>query len=145
MKKIITALLLITVCLVFFGCSKEGDLGKQTTVDKENGYTIVQEVVPFSYNNDEDELEKNKNVKTDGFVTGEKNPAGAIKVKSDALNIAKKEINTDYNKINYNYDRTQGVWKIVFSYDMQSDGEINSEQKAVVYVDEDGYTLAVVQ
>lgn len=146
MKKFAALILIISMSITLFACkAKEGDLGKQTTVDKENGYTLVQEVRNFSFNKDEDEIEKNPKAKFDGFVTGEKNPAGDIKIKSDALKIAQNEVKFKYNKINYYYDRTRGVWKIVFSKDtVKEDKQIDSVVLGTVYVDEDGYTLATV-
>lgn len=144
MKKIIALLSALILCLTLFGCTKKGDLAKQTTIDEKNGCTIVEEVLPYSYNDDEDELKTNPKAKFDGFVTGEKNPAGDIKIKTDALEIAKKEIRSRYNKINYNYDRSRGVWKIVFSTDTEKDEQTVNTKVATVYVDEDGYTLSTV-
>lgn len=44
MKKIVAVLLTAVIAITFFACGKkEGDLGKQTTVDKKNGYTLVEE------------------------------------------------------------------------------------------------------
>ncbi|MBP9988075.1 MAG: hypothetical protein KBT46_01115, partial [Ruminococcus sp.] len=60
------------------------------------------------------------------------------------LEIAKKEIHSRYNKINYNYDRSRGVWKIVFSIETEKDEQTVNTKVATVYVDEDGYTLSTV-
>ena len=44
MKKIIAVILMIAVALSLSACGKkkEGDLGKQTTIDEKNGYTLVR-------------------------------------------------------------------------------------------------------
>lgn len=145
MKKFAALLLIVSLSFTLFACKKDGDLGKQTRVDEQNGYTVVEEVRKYSFNDDEEELKKNPKAKNDGFVTGEKNPAGEIKIKADALKIAQKEISFKYNKINYYYDRSRGVWKIVFSKDtVKEDKQIDSVVLGTVYVDEDGYTLATV-
>lgn len=146
MKKIIAGLLTAVVALSFFACGKkEGDLGKQTTVDKENGYTIVEEVLTFKYNDDEEEIKKNPNAKTEGFVTSESNAVGKTNTKSAVLEIAKKEVSDNYNKIGFAFDRTQGIWKVTFSLDTVAQEKTDSRKVMTVYVDEDGYTLATVK
>lgn len=149
MKKITAILLSVFMATAFFGCGKDnGDLGKQTTVDEQNGYTLVQEVKTFSMNDDERAMKKLDGVRTDGFKIGEENKTGNIGTKSDAIAIAKGEADVKYNGIRVNYDRTRGVWKIVFSNDEEiTDNEgmkhVESDILETVYVDEDGYTLAM--
>lgn len=146
MKKIIAVLLAVVISMTFFACGKkEGDLGKQTTVDKENGYTLVEEVLTFKYNDDEEEIKKNPNAKTDGFVTNESNAVGKVNTKSAVLDIAKKEVSDKFNKINFAFDRTQGIWRVTFSMDTVSGEKTTSEKVMTVYVDEDGYTLATIK
>lgn len=146
MKKIIAVLLAVVVSMTFFACGKkEGDLGKQTTVDKKNGYTLVEEVLTFKYNDDEEEIKKNPNAKTDGFVTNESNAVGKVNTKSAVLDIAKKEVGDKFNKINFAFDRTQGIWRVTFSMDTVSGEKTTSEKVMTVYVDEDGYTLATIK
>lgn len=146
MKKTITVLLAVVISMTFFACGKkEGDLGKQTTVDKKNGYTLVEEVLTFKYNDDEEEIKKNPNAKTDGFVTNESNAVGKVNTKSAVLDIAKKEVSDKFNKINFAFDRTQGIWKVTFSMDTVSGEKTTSEKVMTVYVDEDGYTLATIK
>lgn len=146
MKKIIAVLLAVVVSMTFFACGKkEGDLGKQTTVDKKNGYTLVEEVLTFKYNDDEEEIKKNPNAKTDGFVTNENNAVGKVNTKSAVLDIAKKEVSDKFNKINFAFDRTQGIWRVTFSMDTVSGEKTTSEKVMTVYVDEDGYTLATIK
>lgn len=146
MKKIIAVLLAVVISMTFFACGKkEGDLGKQTTVDKKNGYTLVEEVLTFKYNDDEEEIKKNPNAKTDGFVTNESNAVGKVNTKSAVLDIAKKEVSDKFNKINFAFDRTQGIWKVTFSMDTVSGEKTTSEKVMTVYVDEDGYTLATIK
>lgn len=146
MKKIIAVLLAVVVSMTFFACGKkEGDLGKQTTVDKKNGYTLVEEVLTFKYNDDEEEIKKNPNAKTDGFVTNESNAVGKVNTKSAVLDIAKKEVSDKFNKINFAFDRTQGIWRVTFSMDTVSSEKTTSEKVMTVYVDEDGYTLATIK
>lgn len=146
MKKIIAGLLIAVVALSFFACGKkEGDLGKQTTVDKENGYTLVEEVLTFKYNDDEEEIKKNPNAKTEGFVTSESNAVGKVNTKPAVLDIAKKEVGEKFNKVNFAFDRTRGVWKVTFSLDTVAEEKITSSKVMTVYVDEDGYTLATVK
>lgn len=149
MKRIISILLCTAFCLAFFGCTGKDDLGKQTTIDKSNGYTLVQEVLSFKYSHEEDDLKKNEKAKFDGFKVTADNASGAIKTKSDALNVAKQEVGVSYNKINIFYDRTRGVWKVIFSTDTEvtsADGTKSTENAIAqtVYVDEDGYTLATL-
>lgn len=146
MKKIIAVLLAVVISMTFFACGKkEGDLGKQTTVDKKNGYTLVEEVLTFKYNDDEEEIKKNPNAKTDGFVTNESNAVGKVNTKSAVLDIAKKEVSEKFNKINFAFDRTQGIWRVTFSMDTVSGEKTTSEKVMTVYVDEDGYTLATIK
>ena len=146
MKKIIAVLLAVVISMTFFACGKkEGDLGKQTTVDKKNGYTLVEEVLTFKYNDDEEEIKKNPNAKTDGFVTNESNALGKVNTKSAVLDIAKKEVSDKFNKINFAFDRTQGIWRVTFSMDTVSGEKTTSEKVMTVYVDEDGYTLATIK
>lgn len=146
MKKIIAVLLAVIISMTFFACGKkEGDLGKQTTVDKKNGYTLVEEVLTFKYNDDEEEIKKNPNAKTDGFVTNESNAVGKVNTKSAVLDIAKKEVSDKFNKINFAFDRTQGIWRVTFSMDTVSGEKTTSEKVMTVYVDEDGYTLATIK
>ena len=129
MKKIIAVLLAVVVSMTFFACGKkEGDLGKQTTVDKKNGYTLVEEVLTFKYNDDEEEIKKNPNAKTDGFVTNESNAVGKVNTKSAVLDIAKKEVSDKFNKINFAFDRTQGIWRVTFSMDTVSGEKTTSEK-----------------
>lgn len=146
MKKTIAVLLAVVISMTFFACGKkEGDLGKQTTVDKKNGYTLVEEVLTFKYNDDEEEIKKNPNAKTDGFVTNESNAVGKVNTKSAVLDIAKKEVSDKFNKINFAFDRTQGIWRVTFSMDTVSGEKTTSEKVMTVYVDEDGYTLVTIK
>ncbi len=146
MKKTIAVLLAVVISMTFFACGKkEGDLGKQTTVDRKNGYTLVEEVLTFKYNDDEEEIKKNPNAKTDGFVTNESNAVGKVNTKSAVLDIAKKEVSDKFNKINFAFDRTQGIWRVTFSMDTVSGEKTTSEKVMTVYVDEDGYTLATIK
>lgn len=146
MKKTIAVLLAVVISMTFFACGKkEGDLGKQTTVDKKNGYTLVEEVLTFKYNDDEEEIKKNPKAKTDGFVTNESNAVGKVNTKSAVLDIAKKEVSDKFNKINFAFDRTQGIWRVTFSMDTVSGEKTTSEKVMTVYVDEDGYTLATIK
>ena len=146
MKKTIAVLLAVVISMTFFACGKkEGDLGKQTTVDKKNGYTLVEEVLTFKYNDDEEEIKKNPNAKTDDFVTNESNAVGKVNTKSAVLDIAKKEVSDKFNKINFAFDRTQGIWRVTFSMDTVSGEKTTSEKVMTVYVDEDGYTLATIK
>ena len=146
MKKTIAVLLAVVISMTFFACGKkEGDLGKQTTVDKKNGYTLVEEVLTFKYNDDEEEIKKNPNAKTDGFVTNESNAVGKVNTKSAVLDIAKKEVSDKFNKINFAFDRTQGIWRVTFSMDTVSGEKTTSEKVMTFYVDEDGYTLATIK
>ena len=128
MKKIVAVLLTAVIAITFFACGKkEGDLGKQTTVDKKNGYTLVEEVLTFKYNDDEEEIKKNPNTK------------------SAVLDIAKKEVGEKFNKVNFAFDRTQGIWRVTFSMDTVTDEKTTSEKVMTVYIDEDGYTLATIK
>lgn len=147
MKKIIAVILMIAVALSLSACGKkkEGDLGKQTTIDEKNGYTLVEEVLPFKFNKDEKELKKDPNAKMIGFVTNESNAAGKISVKSQAVEIAKKEVTEKFNKVNIAYDRTQGIWRIKFSLDTVTEEKTTNTPVMTVYVDEDGYTLATTK
>ena len=147
MKKFIAVILMIAVVLSLSACGKkkEGDLGKQTTIDEKNGYTLVEEVLPFKFNQDEKELKKDPNAKMSGFVTNESNAAGKISVKSQAVEIAKKEVTEKFNKVNIAYDRTQGIWRIKFSLDTVTEEKTTNTPVMTVYVDEDGYTLATTK
>lgn len=149
MKKLIALSLSAFLALTLFGCGKNnGDLGKQTTVDEQNGYTLVQEVKNFSMNDDEEALKKLEGVKTDGFKIGEANKLGDIGTKSEVIEIAKGEADVKYNSILVSFDRTQGVWKVVFSNDKEITDEngmkhVEKDILETVYVDEEGYTLSV--
>lgn len=147
MKKIIAFLLVAIISMTFFACNKnDGDLGKQTTVDKDNGYTLVQEVKPFKFSDEEDELENIKGIRTEGFKVTQENTKGSIKTKADVISIAQQEASADYNQIQVFFDRTTGIWKTVFSVTTEKtaeDGTVTRDNaiKETVYVDEDGYTL----
>ena len=147
MKKFIAVILMIAVALSLSACGKkkEGDLGKQTTIDEKNGYTLVEEVLPFKFNKDEKELKKDPNAKMTGFVTNESNAVGKISVKTQAVEIAKKEVTEKFNKVNIAYDRTQGIWRIKFSLDTVTEEKTTNTSVMTVYVDEDGYTLATTK
>ena len=147
MKKVVSLLLLVVISITFFACNKnDGDLGKQTTVDKDNGYTLVQEVKPFKFSDEEDELENIKGIRTEGFKVTQENAKGAIKTKADVIEIAQQEASSDYNQIQVFFDRTTGIWKTVFSVTTTTtaeDGTVTRDSviKETVYIDEDGYTL----
>ena len=146
MKRIVAVLLTAVIAITFFACGKkEGDLGKQTTVDKKNGYTLVEEVLTFKYNDDEEEIKKNPNAKTEVFVTNESNAVVKVNTKSAVLDIAKKEVGEKFNKVNFAFDRTQGIWRVTFSMDTVTDENTTSEKIMTVYIDEDGYTLATIK
>ncbi len=117
MKKLISILLLVIISVTFFACDNkpDGDLGKQTTVDKENGYTLIEEVKPFKFNDEKDALKDMKGVRLEGFKVTKENTKGAIKTKGDVLDIALQEVTVDYNTITIYFDRTRGIWKTVFS------------------------------
>lgn len=147
MKKVVSLLLLVVISITFFACNKDnGDLGKQTTVNKDNGYTLVQEVKPFKFSAEEDELESIKGIRTEGFKVTQENAKGAIKTKADVIEIAQQEASSDYNQIQVFFDRTTGIWKTVFSVTTTTtaeDGTVTRDNviKETVYIDEDGYTL----
>ncbi|MBP3445986.1 MAG: hypothetical protein J6K64_01785 [Clostridia bacterium] len=147
MKKVVSLLLLVVISITFFACNKDdGDLGKQTTVNKDNGYTLVQEVKPFKFSDEEDELENIKGIRTEGFKVTQENAKGAIKTKADVIEIAQQEASSDYNQIQVFFDRTTGIWKAVFSVTTATtaeDGTVTRDSviKETVYIDEDGYTL----
>ena len=147
MKKTVAFALAALLSLMLFGCGKDdGDLGKQTTIDTENGYTMVEEVKKFKMNDDETLMKKLDGIKKDGFKIGFENKTGDIGTKADAIAIAKGEVEVKYNSIRVNYDRTRGIWKIVFSNDVENKDEngmksVESDVLETVYVDEDGYTL----
>ncbi len=147
MKKVVSLLLLVVISITFFACNKDdGDLGKQTTVNKDNGYTLVQEVKPFKFSDEEDELENIKGIRTEGFKVTQENAKGAIKTKADVIEIAQQEASSDYNQIQVFFDRTTGIWKTVFSVTTATtaeDGTVTRDNviKETVYIDEDGYTL----
>jgi hypothetical protein len=150
MKK--TAIFVLCAAMLFcmFGCTKgSDDLGKQTTINKKEGYTLAQEVLTFKYSDDEDTLTEADGAKVSGFVVTKDNSTGKAQNKTDAINIAKQEISVDFNKINVYFDRTHGMWKVVFSIDTEvaaGDGTTSTENKIqeTVYVHEDGYTVASV-
>ncbi len=147
MKKIISCLLLIAVCFTFFACGKQdGDLGKQTTVDAQNGYTITNEVKNFQFKLEEDALEENENLRKDGFKVSKENAKGKIMSKTGAFDIALQEATVEFNTVTAYFDRTRGIWKVVFSDVTETtaeDGSISraSVTKESVYIDEAGYTL----
>ncbi len=151
MKKITAFLLTALIALSLFGCNKnDGDLGKQTTVDKDNGYTLVQEVKPFKFSEEEDNLMEMKGLRVDGFkVPATEELENPIKTKDDVLKIALQEVTAEYNTITIYFDRTRGFWKVIFSTDTEKtaeDGTVSREStpKEAVYIDEDGYTFLCV-
>ena len=68
-----------------------------------------------------------------------------MNTKPAILDIAKKEVSEKFNKVNFAFDRTRGVWKVTFSVDTVTDEKTTSEKVMTVYVDEDGYTLATIK
>lgn len=151
MKKILSVLLLIVVCTTFFACGHtDGDLGKRTTKNEENGYTLMQEVRPFDFDDEEEALEGMKGIRLEGFKVTKDNTTGPIKTKSDVVKIAREEATVEYNTISLYFDRTTGVWKAVLSFATETtakDGTISREtvEKESIFVDEDGYTLFSVK
>lgn len=145
MKKFAAIILTLALTFSLYACGKDDGLGKQTSVNKDEGYTIVNEVVPFQYKKIKDDLKINKNARLSGFVTNEENKTGDVATKMDALAIAKKEVTDSYNKINIAYDRTRGIWRVVFSIDTVTDEKTENTVVMTVYVDEEGYTLATVK
>lgn len=147
MKKIISCLLLIAVSFTFFACGKQdGDLGKQTTVDEQNGYTITNEVKNFQFKLEEDALEEKETLRKDGFKVSKENAKGKIMSKTGAFDIALQEATVEFNTVTAYFDRTRGIWKVVFSDVTETtaeDGSISraSVTKESVYIDEEGYTL----
>lgn len=145
MKKLAAIILTLILVLSLCACGKDDGLGKQTSVNKDEGYTIVNEVLPFEYKKIKNELKENKNAKLSGFVTNEENKAGDITSKNDALEIAKKEVTDSFNKINVAYDRTRGIWRVTFSTDTVTEEKTENTVVMTVYVDEEGYTIATVK
>lgn len=149
MKKLSALLLVVLMAVVLFGCGKtdDGDLGKRTTVDKSNGYSIVQEVLPFEYSKDRASFDDKTQL--DGFKTSEENPGSKAETKSAALEIAKQEVTDRFDTVKFYYDRTRGIWKVVFSNAATNaeDGTPQTDEQTVetVYVDEGGYVLAAVR
>lgn len=146
MKKIIAVTLSLALALSLYACGKkDGDLGKQTSIDNDNGYTVIQEVLTFKYSDEEDTFKGNENAKTSGFVTNQDNAESGVKTKTEALGVAKKEVADKYNKVKFAFDRTAGIWKVIFLLDTQNGEQTDSKTVMTVYVDEDGYTLATVK
>lgn len=149
MKKVTAVILALLMAVVFLGCGtkSDGDLGKRTTVDKSNGYSIIQEVLPFEYS--EDKKAFDENTQLDGFKTSEENPGNPAKTKSAALEIAKQEVTDSFDTVKFSYDRTRGIWKVTFilAATNNDDGSQKTEERTVktVYVDEDGYAVAAVK
>ena len=147
MKRFFALFLTALLAFTLFGCGEqEGDLGKQTTVDEQNGYTLTQEVKMFKFKEEEDSLEKIENLRKDGFKVTEENATGEIKTKADAFELALKEVTVEFNTITSYFDRTRGIWKVIFSDVTETeaeDGSISrtSVTKETIYLDEAGYTL----
>lgn len=147
MKRFFALFLTALLAFTLFGCGEqEGDLGKQTTVDEQNGYTLTQEVKNFKFKEEEDSLEKIENLRKDGFKVTEENATGEIKTKADAFELALKEVTVEFNTITSYFDRTRGIWKVIFSDVTETeaeDGSISrtSVTKETIYLDEAGYTL----
>ncbi len=150
MKKLVAILLTALIAVSFFGCLKDdGDLGKQTTVDKENGVTYVQEVKPFKFADEEENLKDMKGLRVDGFKVPAQEGVEPIKTKDDVMKIALQEVTAEYNTATTYFDRTRGFWKVVFSMNTETtaeDGTVSREStpKESVYIDEDGYTFLCV-
>lgn len=148
MKKVTAILLALIIPVILFGCKDNGDLGKQTTVDTQNNVTIYAGTGMFKMNDDERAMKKLDGVQKDGFKL---NPDGdgvsPINTRSDVLEAAKKEVSVKYNSIRVAFDRTRGVWRVMFGNDTEKevDGktEITSTTLETIYIDEDGYTLAI--
>lgn len=147
MKKLLSILLCVVLCLSLFGCGyKDGDLGNQTTVDEQNGYTVIQEVRTFQFKVDEKEIPSKENLRSEGFKVSYQNPADPIKTKSDAFDIALQEVTVSFNTMAAYFDKTRGYWKVVFSdvtETTDAEGKLSrtSVDKEVIYIDEDGYTF----
>lgn len=148
MKKFTAVLLMLLIPAMLFGCKKEGDLGKQTTIDEQSGITVYEGTGMFKMNDDESAMKKLEGVRKDGFKASE-DGAAEIKTRSDAIEIAKKEATVKYNSIHVAFDRTRGVWRVILGNDAekQVDGktQIESTPAETVYIDEDGYTIAIYE
>lgn len=148
MKKFTAFLLALILPVILFGCKDNGDLGKQTTVDTQNNVTIYAGTGMFKMNDDERAMKKLDGVQKDGFKLNMGDEGIApVKTRSDVLDAAKKEATVKYNSIRVAFDRTRGIWRVVFGNDTEKevDGQkqISTTALETVYIDEDGYTLAI--
>lgn len=148
MKKIIAILLTLILPIILFGCKDDGDLGKQTTVDAQNNITVYTGTGVFKMNDDERAMKKLEGVQKDGFKQNMGDEGTSpINTRSDVLEAAKKEATVKYNSIRVAFDRTRGIWRVLFGDDTEKeiDGkkQISTTVLETVYIDEDGYTLAI--
>lgn len=147
MKKFISLFLVAVFAFSIFGCGKkEGDLGEQTTVDEQSGYTLFKEARPFEFKKEEDALEERENLRKEGFKYTQENAKGATANSDAVLAIALEEVTVKFNAVTTYYDRTRGIWKVVFSdmTETEVDGKLTQTHvtKETIYIDRnEGYTL----
>lgn len=132
MKKILSALLAVFMIFSFAACKKKGDLGAQTTTNAE-GIVEYATVTNFDFSEFAEEHEKDS-VKEGFKVTKE----SKCNDKSAAKKIAEKEFSGKfkYTSVKISYDRTEGIWRVSYISDK------NSEH---ICIDEKGKTVLIVK
>lgn len=138
MKKAVAFLLVLVFAFSFAGCDSD-DLGLQTVKDEEHGIVEFNTVHSFDFS--DFKKEHADSAKTDGFVNTEPKE---FHNKVDAKELAEKELpeGYKYNTIRMFFDRTEGIWMVVFSTENE-DGTVSA--KCSVCVEDTGYTRLVVE
>lgn len=134
MKKFV--LLMLTFILIFSltACKKESlDNSSDINVDLWVGsFSYTDVCVEYAYGE--------PGVKTEGF-----NNTAVCKIETaqDAIELAKKEVNSSYNFVSVAFDETEKIWAVYFGKETSVDVFIVGGD-VTVYLDENGITLRVV-
>ncbi len=138
MRKAAALLLSIAFALCLTACNSD-DLGKQTSVNEEQGYTEFNTVNSFDFS---DYKKEHKDIaRTDGFKNVQPKQ---FHNKTDAKELAKNELPEGYkfNNLKIFFDPTEGIWMVEYST-VNEAGETTA--KLCVCVEDTGYTKLIVE
>lgn len=138
MKNLVVLALAFVIALSLCACSGDGDLGKQTQVNKA-GVVEYNTVSSFDYS---EYLKENEATAVKEGFANTKETTCYDKV--TARKLCENELDGEftYNLVKISYDRTEGIWKVAYSTTDQNQNESNTVS---VCIDEHGVTQLIVK